>query len=50
MEHSVGAGITTEDLEELYDVIEKQRSQLSLALSALAELGFDMGDFMDAMV
>jgi hypothetical protein len=45
---SAGAVITAEGLEGLYAIIEKQRSQLSLAFCLLAELGFDLGDFMDA--
>jgi hypothetical protein len=46
---SVGAVITVEGLEGLYTVIEKQRSQLTLAFCLLAELGFELGDFMDAL-
>lgn len=31
------------------EIIEQQRSQLSLALFVLDELGFDLNDFADAM-
>lgn len=34
--------------EELYETIRNQKSQLSLALEVLADLGFDPHDFADA--
>jgi hypothetical protein len=41
------------ELRDCYDsallMIERQRSQLSLALFVLADLGFDLNDFMDAL-
>lgn len=46
---AASAVITEEGLEGLYAVIEKQRSQLTLAFCLLADLGFDLGDFMDAL-
>jgi len=41
------------ELRECYDaaleIIENQRSQLSLALFVLADLGFDLSDFADVI-
>jgi hypothetical protein len=41
------------ELREAYEgaleIIENQRSQLSLALFVLADLGFDLNDWMDAI-
>ena len=42
------------ELWECYDaaleIIEQQRSQLALALFVLAEIGFDLSDFADALL
>lgn len=35
--------------EKALDTIAKQQSQLSLALSLLADLGFDLEDFADLL-
>lgn len=36
-------------VEDLLDMIERQRGQLSLAFSVLAELGFDLNEWMDTI-
>lgn len=45
--------IIMSELRECYEValetIERQRSQLSLALSVLVEIGFDLSDFADLL-
>ena len=36
--------------EAALEIIENQRSQLALALFVLAEIGFDLSDFADAVL
>lgn len=37
-------------LEAIMETVERQRAQLALALSILADLGFEMSDFADALL